>query len=320
MGAVPEQGAEERSAVPKAVRFDQYGDRDVLYVAEVEMPEPAPGEVVVAVRAAGTNPGEAAIRRGAMDAVFPSAFPSGQGSDLAGVIHATAPGVTAYSPGDEVLGWSDRRSSQAEFVAVPATQLVPKPPAVPWEVAGSLYVAGVTAYAAVRAVGAVAEETVAVSAAAGGVGSVAVQLLRDRGATVIGIASEANHEWLRSFGVIPVAYGEGVAGRVRGAASGHLDALIDCFGGGYVRMAIELGTAPDRIDTIIDFGGAKEYGVRTEGSAAGSSTEVLGELAGLVAAGRLTIPIAAVYPLGQVRDAYAELGKRHTRGKIVLVP
>jgi NADPH:quinone reductase len=306
--------------MPRAVRFDQYGDRDVLYVADVPIPTPEPGEVVVAVRAAGTNPGEAAIRRGAFDSVVPATFPSGQGSDLAGVVHATGPDVSGFAPGDEVLGWSDRRSSQAEFVAVPAGQLVRKPPALPWEVAGSLYIVGVTAWAAVRAVGANAGDTVAVSAAAGGVGSITVQLLRSRGAKVLGIASEANHDWLRSLGVIPVAHGEGTAGRLREAAGGSLDAFIDCFGGGYVRMAIELGVNQERIDTIIDFQAAQEYGVKTDGSAAGSSAEVLSKLAELIASGHLTVPIAAVYPLDRVRDAYAELEQRHTRGKIVLVP
>src|ERR1700679_3154589 len=136
----------------RAVRFDHYGDRDVLYVADVDVPTPAAREVVVSVLAAGLNPGEAAIREGALESRFPATFPSGEGSDLAGVVSAIGDGVTACAVDDEVLGWSERRSSQAEYVAVPVTQVVRKPPTLSWEVAGSLYVAGCTAYVAVRTV------------------------------------------------------------------------------------------------------------------------------------------------------------------------
>ena len=144
------------------------------------MPVPASGEVVVAVKATGINPGEAAIRSGALDARFPATFPSGEGSDLAGVVTAIGEGVEQFAVGDEVLGFSWTRSSHATHVPVPVTQLIHKPPALSWEVAGSLYVVGCTAYAAVRAVDAKEGDTVAVSAAAGGVGTVVVQLLAVR--------------------------------------------------------------------------------------------------------------------------------------------
>jgi NADPH:quinone reductase-like Zn-dependent oxidoreductase len=161
---------------------------------------------------------------------------------------------------------------------------------------------------------------VVVSGAAGGVGSLAVQLARHDGATVIGLASEDNHQWLSDHGVIPVSYGEGVADRIRAASGGNVDAFVDAFGGGYVELAIELGVAPDRIDTIIDFEAAERYGTKTDASAAGASAAVLAELARLIDGGDLEVPIAAVYPLDQVRDAYSELARRHTRGKIVLKP
>ena len=304
----------------RAVRFDRYGGIDELYVAQVEVPRAAPGEVVVAVRAASVNPGEASIRAGYLDAIYPATFPSGEGSDLAGVVTEVGAGGSAFAVGDEVIGWSERRSSHADYAAVPVDQLIRRPPTIPWEVAGSLYVAGVTAYAAVRAVGAGPGDVVAVSAAAGGVGSVTVQLLQVRGATVIGIASPANHAWLESVGVTPVAYGDGLADRLGQAAPGGIDAFIDLFGPDYVTLAVELGVAPDRIDTIIAMDAAKEYGAKAEGSGTASTTEVLGEIADLVAAGRITVPIAATYPLDQVRAAFTELAKRHTRGKIVLIP
>jgi NADPH:quinone reductase len=304
----------------RAVRFDHYGDRDVLYIADVEIPTPAAGEVVVRVRAAGINPGEAAIRSGALDKVFPTTFPSGEGSDLAGVIHAVGDGESAFAVGDEVLGWSWTRSSHAEYTAVPADQLIPKPAELSWESAGSLYVIGCTAFAAVRAISPKAGETVAVSAAAGGVGSVVVQLLRTKGAKVVGIASAANHEWLSAHGVIPVAYGDGLADRLKAAAPEGIDAFIDLFGPDYVQLAVDLAIAPDRIETIISREKAAEVGAKAEGSGDASTTDVLSEMAGLVASGKIEIPIAASYPLPEVQAAFARLEERHTHGKIVLIP
>lgn len=305
----------------KAVRFDQYGSTDVLYIAEVEVPSAPPGEVVVEVRAAGINPGEASIRKGLLDAIFPASFPSGEGSDLAGVVTQIGKGVESFALGDDVLGWTDRRASHAEYVVVPEDQLVPKPPALSWEAAGSLYVVGVTAFAAVRAVDVGPGDVVAVSAAAGGVGGIASQLSRIRGADqVIGIASSPNHDWLRSRGITPVTYGDGLAQRVRDAAPAGVNAFIDTFGSEYVHLAIDLGVSPDRIDTIIARDAAAEVGAKTEGSAAASDKEVLAEMANLVASGEITLPIAATFPLERVRTAFEQVELRHTRGKIVLLP
>ncbi|ORB75185.1 NADP-dependent oxidoreductase [Mycobacterium scrofulaceum] len=308
------------AAAARAVRFDRYGGREVLYIAEVDMPAPGPGEVVVEVRAAGINPGEAAIRSGAMREMFPATFPSGEGSDLAGVVTAVGAGVTEFALGDEVLGFSFRRSSHATHVAVPVGQLIHKPPRLSWEVAGSLYVVGVTAYAAVRAVAAQPGETVTVSAAAGGVGSLVVQLLVLREARVLGIAGPGNADWLRAHGVTPVPHGDGLADRLREAAPHGIDAFIDLFGPEYVQLAVDLGVAPERIDTIISFQKAGEVGAKTEGSAEASTPEVLAEMAGLVVGGAIDFEVAATYPLDRVADAYEELEKRHTRGKIVLLP
>jgi NADPH:quinone reductase-like Zn-dependent oxidoreductase len=304
----------------RAVRFDEYGDIDVLEVREVERPVPGGDEVVVRVRAAGINPGESAIRSGALRDIWPSTFPSGQGTDLAGVVDEVGPGLTAWSVGDEVIGWVDTRASQAELVVVPAGQLVRRDPAVPWEVGGALFVVGTTAHATVHAVGAGPGDTVVVSGAAGGVGTLTVQLARRAGATVIGLASEGNHAWLADHGAVPVSYGDGVADRIRAAAPAGVDAFIDTFGDGYVDLAIELGVAPDRVDTIIDRAAAARTGVKNEGMAGSANAEVLAELVGLVAAGDLDVPIAGTYPLAEVRDAYRALMERHTRGKIVLLP
>src|SRR5579875_1363752 len=306
----------------RAVRFDHYGDVEILQVVDVPRPTPGPGEVLVRVMATGINPGEASIRRGLLHERWPATFPSGEGSDLAGVVEEVGPGVERFRPGDEVLGFSDNRASHAEAVVAEAANLTAKPPGVSWEAAGSLFVVGSTGYAAVRAVGASAGDVVVVSGAAGGVGSVTVQLARHAGATVIGLAGPANHDWLRSHGVTPVVYaGEGLAERIKEAAGGKVDAFIDTFGGGYVQLAVEaLGVAPERIDTIIDWDAAEKYGVKTEGNAAGSSAAVMAELAAMLEAGELEIPIAAVFPLAQVQDAYRQLEQRHTQGKIVLHP
>jgi NADPH:quinone reductase-like Zn-dependent oxidoreductase len=162
-------------------------------------------------------------------------------------------------------------------------------------------------------------DTVVVAGATGGVGSLAVQLARRAGASVIGLASEAHFEWLAGHGVIPVAYGDGVAERIRQAA-GKVDAFIDTFGADYVQLALELGVEPSRIDTIANFEAVARYGVKGEASAAGSSASVLAELAALIAVGELEVPIAAAFPLDRVQDAYRRLAEGHILGKIVLLP
>jgi NADPH:quinone reductase-like Zn-dependent oxidoreductase len=301
----------------KAVRFSEYGDVDVLKVEDVPTPEPGSGQVLVRVKAAGINPGEAKIRDGQLHARWPATFPSGQGSDLAGIVAQAGPGVTSVSAGDEVIGYTDNRSSQAEYVVVEEQNLTAKPAGLPWEVAGSLFVAGATAYAAVRAVALTEGDTVVVSGAAGGVGSIAVQLARRAGATVIGLASETHHEWLTGHGVIPVAYGDGVADRIRQVA-GQVDAFIDTVGADYIELALELGVEPSRIDTIVRFDAVAQYGIKAEGSAAGASASVLAELAELIVKGELEVPIARTFPLSGVQDAYRYLAQGHVRGKVIL--
>jgi NADPH:quinone reductase-like Zn-dependent oxidoreductase len=306
----------------KAVRFDEYGPVDVLDVREVPVPEPGPGQVLVRVRAAGINPGEAKIREGALHERWPATFPSGQGSDFAGVVEQAGEGVTEFAPGDDVIGWVDTRSSQAEYVVADAANLVPKPAHIPWEVAGAIPVAGFTARAAVRAVGVGEGDTVVVTGAAGGVGAVTVQLAVRRGATVIGVAGPSNHDWLTRHGVIPVAYGDGTAQRIAAAvpAGKSVDAFIDTYGGDYVELALnELKVSPERVDTIVRFDAPEKYGVKAEGNAAGASAQALTELAGLIAAKELELPLAQTFPLTDVRAAYRQLAKGHLRGKIVLI-
>jgi NADPH:quinone reductase-like Zn-dependent oxidoreductase len=304
--------------MPKAVQLSAYGGVDQLRLVEVPKPEPDRGEVLVRVVAAGTNPGEISIREGYLQQMFPMDFPFGQGTDFAGRVEAAGAGVTEFTAGDEVVGWSASRSSQAEYVVSSTSRLISKPLPLDWYRAGSLAVVAFTAVAAVRAVSLKPGDVVAISGAAGGVGCLAVQLARRTGARVIGIASDANAEFLRSVGVEPIAYGDGLAERLRAAAPDGIDAFVDLFGDGYVELAVKLGIARDRIDTIIDFAGAQTFGVKGDGSSAATSRETLAMVAELVAWGEIVMPLAAIYPLAALREAYTELARRKTRGKIAL--
>ena len=231
--------------------------------------------MLVEIRAAAINPGEIGIRRASWTSAGPRRSPAAR----APIWRASSPtrrgGAEGFETGDEVVGWSETRSSHAEFAAVPATQLTAKPAGISWEVAGSLFVAPLAAYACVQATTPRAGEIVAVSGAGGGVGSVAVQLARLTGATVIGLASEPNHAWLRSHDIVAVTYGEGQGERILWAADGHLDAFIDTFGGGYVDLALELGVPKERINTIADFAAIERLGVGGLGTHAVASADVL---------------------------------------------
>ena len=307
--------------MPKAVQFDDYGGIEVLEVRDVPRPEPGPDQVLVAVRAAGINIGEAKIRAGLVRDIFPATFPSGEGSDLAGVVEEVGAGVKGLAVGDEVIGYTDNRASHAEYVIVEAANLTPKPAAVPWEVAGALFVAGVTGVATVRAVTPTAGEAVVIAGAGGGVGLFAVQLAVRTGARVIALASEPHHAWLRERGAVPVTYGDGVRERITAAAEGTpVTAFIDLVGGGYVELALELGIAKDRIDTIADFPSIEKYGVKGVGGSAAASAATLAELADAIGEGQLVVPIQRTYPLDDVRAAFTELEAGHVAGKIILIP
>ncbi|WP_399070846.1 zinc-binding dehydrogenase [Streptomyces stackebrandtii] len=276
-----------------------------------------PAEALVRVVVAPVNPGEVGIREGGFADMWPAHFPEGQGNDFAGWIVALGEGVNEFAVGDEVIGYLPR-AAQADYVVSPAAVLTPKPADIPWEAAAPPSAVGVTAWAAVQAVDPQPGETVVVSAAAGGVGSLAAQLARLRGATVIGTAGDQNADFLRSLDVIPVQHGPGLAERLRALAPQGIDAYIDTFGHGNVDTAIALGVRPQRINTIADGRAVARYGVRSEAQEGSFSREVVAELAALVSKGSLTVPISAVYPLEEVQEAYRQVQRRHTRGKIVL--
>jgi NADPH:quinone reductase-like Zn-dependent oxidoreductase len=299
----------------KAVRFNRYGAADVLEVVEIPDRSPGAGEVRVRVVAAGINPGEITIREGGS---LPATFPSGQGSDFAGVIVEVGERVDALAVGDAVIGFSDWRNAQAESVTISADHVIPKPHGVDWNQAGALFVAGTTARACMDAVRVRRGDTVVVAGAAGGVGVLATQLAVIGGAAVVATASKENHEFLTSIGAIPVEYGKGLADRIRKIVPDGVDAFIDAHGDGNVELAVSLGVDRDRINTIIDFAARKKYGIKANGMSTVEPREALIELARLLANGELTLPVYATYPLGQVRAAYERLAKRHGLGKIVL--
>jgi NADPH:quinone reductase-like Zn-dependent oxidoreductase len=308
----------------RAVRFERYGAPEVLDVVEVQAPAPAEDQVLLRVRAAGLNPFESKLRRGLFEGQIPVSFPAPQGTDVAGVVERVGEAVQTLAPGDEVFGASAGRGSQAELALADPSQLLRRAPQLDWAVAGSLWTVASTAVATVEAVGVQAGECVVVAGAAGGVGCLSAQLAAHQGASVIGVASERNHAWLRSLGVVPVAHGPGLDGRLREAAAGagaRPAAMIDTVGGGYVELALALGIAPERIDTIADFEAARKHGAKAEGQSALSDIPAaVGRVASLITAGAVVLPVAASFALERVREAYELLEAGHPPGKIVLLP
>ncbi|MDF5723618.1 MAG: NADP-dependent oxidoreductase [Rhizonema sp. PD37] len=302
----------------KVVRFDRFGTVDVLNVVEVEKPSPSPGRVLVRTITAGINPGEIKIREGQLEDIFPTTFPCGEGSDFAGIVAELGEGVTSPAVGTAVMGWSDERSAQAEFVSVPADQVIVKPESLDWKVAGSLCIVATTAKAAVAAVAPQRGETILVSGAAGSVGSLVTQLVLRTGASVVGTAGASHHDWLRSLGAIPIGYDNDLQASLGRVAPSGFDAVIDTVGHGYVDLAIKLGVEPNRVNTIIDFEAAARHKVHTDGASKAQSNTVLTEIAKLIVNGELQVRIAAVYDLKDVRQAYTQLEQGHTGGKIVL--
>ena len=245
---------------------------------------------------------------------MPVKFPARLGNEGAGVIDAVGPGVSGFAPGDEVLG--PAAGAYADTVLFEADQIVRKPGMMPWAEAGVLSASGQTASTALDDLEVEAGETLLIHAAAGGVGQIAVQLAIARGALVIGTASEANHDFLRSLGALPVAYGPGLAERVRALAPGGVDAALDGAGGDALETSLELVPKKERIGTIADQAGAARLGIRAIGTR--RSAERLSELVRLYSLGKLRVLIWKEFPLADAAAAHRESEGRHLRGKVVL--
>jgi NADPH:quinone reductase-like Zn-dependent oxidoreductase len=301
----------------KAVTFTEYGDPEVLHVADVDEPQAGPGQIRVAVRAAGVNPVDWKARSGMMRDVMPVSFPAVDGREAAGVVDEVGPDVQDVELGDEVFGFS-AGGAAAEHAVL--EDFARKPAGMSWEEAAALPVAVETSVRVFTVLGDVSEgQTIVVNGAAGGVGTAAVQLARARGARVIGTASEPNHEFLRSLGAEPTTYGEGLVERVRALAPEGVDLAFDTAGKGGVPDLIALTGDPARVATIADFAAAA-LGVKLTGGGDFRAAEALGEAAALSEAGRFHMPVARTFPFAQAAEAHRMSQDGHVRGKLVLIP
>ncbi|MEW2247640.1 MULTISPECIES: NADP-dependent oxidoreductase [unclassified Streptomyces] len=304
----------------KAISYSRYGGPEVLEYGEVREPKIGPDAVLVRVRAAAVNPVDWKCREGYLDGMIESVFPVVPGWDMSGVVVRPGVSVTEYAEGDEVIGYVREdflsRGTFAEYVAAPVRTLARKPQRLSFEEAAGLPLAGLTAYQVlVKALGVKRGETVLVHAAAGGVGSIAVQLARHFGARVIGTASERNHDFVRKLGGEPVSYGEGLADRVRGLAPEGVDAAFDTVGGDALQASVTLLAPGGRLASIADpevlaYGG-RYFWVRPD-------ADDLRKLSDLAEQGVVSVHIDETFPLERAADAHRRSQEGRTRGKIVV--
>jgi len=301
----------------KAARFSRFGGPEVLEIVDLPDPHPGPGQVRIAVRAAGVNPSDWKKREGLMDPELPQTM----GYEAAGVVDELGEGVADVAVGDRVFGLSAEGAAQAELAVL--SFYAPIPPSLTFAGAAALPAAVETATRALDQLGVGARvgrgSTLLINGASGSVGSAAVQLALARGVRVIGTASPANHDYLRALGAEPVAYGEGLAGRVRALAPDGVDAALDVAGSGVLPELIELAGGPEDVVTIADFGGAREHGVRFSRGDAGRAVHALAEIGELIESGGFSLPVARTFPLAEIAQAHRAGEAGHVRGKLVLV-
>lgn len=298
----------------RAVQFAEYGGPEVLGVVEVEEPHAGPGQVRVAVRAAGVNAMDAKIRAGVMREVMPVQLPAGSGHDAAGVVDEVGDGVDGVAVGDRVFGYGS--STYAERAVLSAW--APMPEGLSFEEAAGYPVPVETALRALDAVGARPGGTLVVSGASGGVGSAVLQIARERGIPVVATAGEDNQDYLRSLGAVATTYGPGLVDRVRRLAPDGVDAALDLAGSGVLGELVELTGDPARVVTIAD-PGAPAHGVVFTGEAE-DPPAAFAEAARLFVEGAFTIPVQAAFPLERAAEAHARSAAGHARGRLVIVP
>jgi NADPH:quinone reductase-like Zn-dependent oxidoreductase len=303
----------------KAIALREYGSADDLELVDLPDPKVGPAEVLIRVRAAGVNPVDWKLAAGGLDGLMEVRFPLVPGWDVAGVVERVGFDAGEFAVGDEVYGYVRKdwvqQGAYAELVSANVRMLAKKPRALDWRQAAGVPLAGLTARRALERVGVGAGDTVLIHAAAGGVGSLGTQIALARGARVIGTASERNHEYLRSLGAEPVAYGEGIADRVRALVPDGVDAAVDFVGGDAVDVSLSLLRQPDRLASIADAGveakGGHYIWVRPDSAG-------LQELAGLADEGRLAVHVDLALPLANAAQAWRQSRSGRTRGKIVL--
>lgn len=305
--------------IGKAVQYDRYGDFDVVELVDQEQPSPGPGDVVVEIVAAGLNHIERFLREGRLREYVDLEFPAHQGVDFAGIVRAKGADVKGIRVGDEVLGHAPDGGAHATWIRVPSEAVIPKPAHVGWEVAGGLYLAGCTAIAIVRDLKLGPQDTVVISAAAGGVGHIQCQLAHDAGATVIALGSARNHDYLRQIGTLPVLYGDGEEARIREIADGRpITAFIDNHGDESARaLAAALGVADERFVSSEDRRDVEIHFLRAPAGDR-AAMEDLTLLTKAVEDRRVQVLISGYYPFEYIVDAYEDLAEMHSRGKVVV--
>jgi NADPH:quinone reductase-like Zn-dependent oxidoreductase len=300
----------------KAAQFSRYGGPEVLEIVDLPDPHPAPGQVRIAVHAAGINATEWKLRKGVLS--FGADLPQTTGRDVAGVVDEVGEGVTDVAVGDRVFGVSDDGAGAAELVL--ATYRAPIPPSLGFVDAAGLPIALETATRAIDQLGVVTGSTLFINGASGGIGSTAVQLAVARGARVIGAASAANQNYLSLLGAEPVIYGEGMVERVRALAPDGVDVALDVAGNGVLPELIDLAGGAQNVVTLADFDGSAEHGVRfSNGFVDGHAFHALAEVGKLIEAGRFWLPVDRTFPLTEIAEAHRFSENGHVRGRLVLV-
>ncbi|RCH67421.1 NADP-dependent oxidoreductase [Streptomyces sp. SDr-06] len=297
----------------KAVGFHRFGGPEVLEMIELPDPRPGPGQVRIAVRAAGVNASDWKKRQGLMDRELPQTM----GYEAAGVIDGLGEGVDDVAMGDRVFGFCAEGAAQAERAVL--SHYAPIPPSLDFADVAALPAAIETATRALDQLGVSNGDTLLINGASGSVGSAAAQFAVVRGARVIGTAGPANHDYLRSLGAEPVTYGEGLVERVRALAPGGVDLALDVAGSGVLPELVELAGGAGHVITVADFGGAREHGVRFSRGDSGRAVHVIAEIGALIESGRFSLPDTRTFPLDEVAEAHRLSEQGHARGKIVLL-
>ena len=298
----------------KAIQYSRFGGPEVLEVVELSEPRPGPGQIRIAVHAAGINPIDWKVRSGMMGGDLPQTT----GREAAGVVDEVGDGVTDVAPGDRVFGFADGGGGAAELALL--ADYAPVPPSLDFAQAAGLPVAVETAVRTLDLLGVGAGTTVVINGATGGVGSAATQIAHSRGARVIGTASEGNHDYLRSLGAEPTTYGEGLVERVREIAPAGVDAALDVAGHDALAALVELTGSPERVVTIADYAGAQHTGVKfTGGPGTDRAVNALRDIGGLIDAGQFSLSVARTFPLEQIAEAHRLSETGHVRGKLILV-
>lgn len=299
----------------RALQFRAYGGPEVLEWGDAPDPHAGPGEIRIAVRAASVNPIDWKAFAGALSGGQPMVGTGYLGYDAAGVVDEVGEGVSGVSVGDDVLGRG--RKTQAEYAVLDSWAA--KPASIDWAVAAAAGVAGETGERGLRLLDVNAHDTLFVDGGAGGVGAVAVQMAVARGARVIASSSEANQDYLREIGAVPVLYGDGVVDRVRAAAGGQVDAVFDVAGKTPVEDLISLAPEPSQVVSIANFA-ADQAGVRVSGGGGDSQpVAALAQVAELLAQNKVVIKVQT-FPFDRAADAYGISLGGHVRGKLVLIP